>query len=98
MPKRVKYSESDLPGRGSVFLAPLADGRFGVVRVVRTKSEGGYSFAFVVPSCWIGSSAVRPSDHDIRLPLFLTHHSWANQREALWVCTPPPSSFIPAGV
>ncbi len=97
MPRRVKYSESDLPARGSVFLAPLADGRFGVVRVVRTNSQKGYSFAFVVASHWIGSSAIRPSNHEIRLPLFLTHHSWANQREAVWVSTPPPSSFIPVG-
>ena len=98
MSKQVQYREHDLPARGSVFLAPLADGRLGVVRVVRTKSERGCSFAFVVPSCWIGSSAVRPSDHEIRLPLFLTHHTWENQREAIWVSTPPPVSFIPVGV
>ena len=97
MPKRAKYGESDLPAAGSVFVAPLADGRFGVVRVLRTKSQSGYAFAFVVPSSWIGRSAVRPSDSDIRLPLFLTHHSWANRREALWVSTPPPSSFVPVG-
>src|SRR5262245_23974696 len=98
MPKRARCGESDLPRPGSVFLAPLEDGRFGVVRVLRTKSQGGYASAFVVPSSWIGSNPARPADSDIRLPLFLTHHSWANQREALWVGTPPPSSFIPVGV
>ena len=40
---------------------------------------------------------MRPADCEIRRPLFLTHHSWANEREAAWVCTPPPASFIPVG-
>ncbi len=97
MSKRTKYSESDLPCPGSVFLAPLEDGRFGVLRVVRTSSQSGYSFVFVVPSSWIGSTPTRPSDANIRLPLILTHHSWANHREALWVSAPPPPSFIPVG-
>src|SRR5579871_5520527 len=97
MPKAVKYKEEDLPPPGSVFLVPLEDGRFGAVRVLRTKSEGRYACAFVVPSRWIGTSAVRPSDDAIRLPLLLTHHQWANKRDAAWVCTPPPASFIPVG-
>ncbi len=97
MPKWKKFTEKQLPPAGSVFLVPLTDGRFGVVRVLRTKSDGGTPAAFVVPSSWIGNTAVRPSDRDIRLPLFLTHHSWANQREALWVVNLPPPSFIPIG-
>jgi hypothetical protein len=97
MPKTKQFSERDLPRAGSVFLVPLEDGRFGVVRVLRTKSQGGAAAAFVVPSSWIGNTAARPSDRDIRLPLFLTHHSWANQLEALWVVNLPPPSFIPVG-
>lgn len=60
-------------------------------------SVDGHAFAFVIPSSWIGSNAARPSDSDIRLPLVLTHHSWANHREAFWVGNPPPASFIPVG-
>jgi len=50
-----------------------------------------------VISSWIGSSAVRPSDDEIRRPLILTHHSWRGKIEALWVGALPPPSFIPAG-
>ncbi len=95
--KRLKYTIDELPRPGSVFITPLSDGRFGVVRVLRRKIGSGYAFAFVVPSSWIGSSPVRPSDRDIRKSLVLTHHSWNEKRAANWVTTPAPESFIPAG-
>ena len=97
MPKRPKCLEADLPHPGSVFLAPLSDGKFGVLRVLKTKTQSGIASAFVAASPWIGSTPIRPSDHEIRLPLFLTHHSYNGQIAGLWVFTPPPPSFIPLG-
>ena len=48
MAKIRRYKENELPAPGSVFSMPLADGRFGVVRVIRTKVASDYAFAFVV--------------------------------------------------
>lgn len=95
--KYPKYSIDDLPSPGSVFITPLADGRFGIVRVLRRKIGSGHAFAFVVPSSWIGSSPVRPSDKEIRAPLVLTHHAWNGRRDAAWVTTPVPEAYISAG-
>ena len=95
--KLTKYAPNDLPQPGSVFITPLGDGRFGVVRVLRTKVGSGHAFAFVEPSAWIGSSPTRPSDSQIRIPLKLMHHSWSKQRFAQWVFTPPPASFVYVG-
>lgn len=97
MPKSPKYKEDDLPSPGSVFLTPLADGRFGVVRVIRRKVSDGLPAAFIVPSSWIGISPARPSDSEILYPLILTHHGWKGERDAHWVGSPPPDSFIPVG-
>jgi len=95
MAKIRRYKENELPTPGSVFSMPLADGRFGVVRVVRTKVASDYAFAYVVASDWIGAAPVRPSSKEIRQQLRLTHHKWGDQACGHWVAVPPPASFTP---
>ena len=104
MPKQKRFTESELPRPGNVFLTPLADGRYGVVRVIRTMTGSGYAFAYVVPSSWIGDCPVRPSDAEIRQPLLNTRGSRIpsylkrdGEQDACWVCSPPPPSFLPVG-
>lgn len=97
MRKSNKYTESELPPLGSVFLAPLRDGKFTAIRVIRSKTDGGYASVFAALSSWIGRNATRPSDSEIRKTLVLTHHSWKNTKAAQWVSTPLPSSFVSAG-
>lgn len=104
-PKAVKYSEADLPAPGSVYLMPLEDGRYGVVRVLRrrlakdptTNSKHEVAMVLVAPSSWVGANPARPSDEEISQVLTLTHHSWKNARQMRWTVEPPPASFVPVG-
>lgn len=86
-----------MPSRGSVFITRLQDGRYGAVTVLDRKIESGYCVVFVAPSTWIGSAPDRPTDTELRHPLILTHHSWEKVPAGVWVSTPPPESFAPAG-
>lgn len=97
MAKPKKHTEAEMPSPGSIFIAPLQDGRFGAVLVLDRKIESGYCIVFVAPSTWIGSQPVRPSDSALRKPLILTHHSFQSAEAGVWTMTPPPASFIFAG-
>jgi hypothetical protein len=98
MPKPTRYKEGDLPPPGSVFIAPLADGRFGAVRVLERSTKRGDAYARIVSSSWIGDTPVRPSDSVLRQSLVLNHHSHQNAHNANWVNSPPPPFLIPAGI
>lgn len=97
MAKYVKYTEAQLPCQGDVFVTRLQDGRYGAVTVLDRKKESGYCAVFVAPSSWIGSTPDRPTDAELRNLLILTHHSWQKVPAGVWVFTPPPESFTPAG-
>lgn len=94
--KRRKYTAEQLPAVGSVFLVPLADGRYGAVRVLQHNTERPKDVnVYAVASTWIGASATRPDDAELRPSLSLTHHAWKGMPQALWIAEPPPASFLP---
>lgn len=97
MSKPRKYTEAEMPSPGSVFLAPLGDGRFGAIVVLARKTECGYCMVYLAPSPWIGATAVRPSKDELLKPLILNHHSWEKVEAGAWTAFPPPDSFISTG-
>ena len=100
-------TEEDLPAPGSVFLFPLEDGQYSIARVVRRitrvnpttstpKRQKVNAMVLVVTSSWVGQAAQTPSMQEIRDALYLTHHSWQNALQAVWIEDLPPPQFIPA--
>ncbi len=91
-----------LPVEGAAFAVPLEDGRFSVCRVIRVTTsdeakEHGEESVLVACSAWIGDAVPDAQDPALRPILRLTHHSWDNRPEVLWVSDPPPDNFIPIG-
>jgi hypothetical protein len=97
MAKLQKYTEAEMPPPGSVFITPLADGRYGAVLVTNRRMKDGMCHVFVTPATWIGSDSTRPPDSELRQPVTLTHHSWNGTIAGLWVFSPPPASFVASG-
>ncbi len=92
-----------LPEPGAAFLMPLADGRFGVCRVLRTRTpaerkEHGSPCVLATCAPWIGTAVPDLADPRLREILTLTHHSYSGGPELLWVSDPPPDSYRPIGV
>ena len=84
------------------FAVPLDDGRFGVCRVIRKTTsdevkEFGDESVLLACYAWIGDELPDSQDPALRPILHLTHHSWNNRPELLWVSDPPPDHFIPVG-
>ena len=94
--------KTPLPVEGAAFAVPLEDGRFGACRVIRGTTsdeaeEHGAESVLVASSAWIGDAVPNSQDPDLRPVLTLTHHSWDNKPEILWISDPPPDDFIPIG-
>jgi hypothetical protein len=99
---RRKKQPVSLPAEGVAFAVPLEDDRFGACRVIRgstgdeAKAHGTYHI-LVACSAWIGESIPDAQDPALRPILYLTHHSWDNKPEILWISDPVPDDFIPIG-
>src|SRR3954465_8985125 len=99
----VRKKRPQLPTAGTAFAFPLGDGRFSVCRVLldatseRSKQWGSGDMVLVACSSWIGQEIPRAEDPALRPILYLTHHSWDNKPNALWVWEGPPQHFIPIG-
>jgi hypothetical protein len=98
--QRTIHSITDFPAPGTVLLFPLVDGRFGACRVLRVAipEHNDSPQALVALTEWVGSRPP-PLDHaSLRKILHLTHHSWSDQPEIIWVGEPPPRDFRVLGV
>jgi len=98
MAKKLKQ----LPADGDAFAFQFDDGRYGVCRVLRSATslevkQNGENCVLVACSSWIGDVLPDIGDKALRPILHLTHHSWDNQPEMLWVSDPPPKAFMPIG-
>lgn len=92
-----------LPPAGAAFAVPLENGRFGVCRVIRTATAEetklhGEEAVLLACSAWMGAAVPAVDDPALRPILYLTHHSWKNKPEILWVSKPPPDDFISIGM
>jgi hypothetical protein len=99
---RRKRNKLPLPPAGAAFAVPLADGRFGVCRVLRQNTaeelkRHGADCRLVAGSAWIGDRVPDVRHPMLRPILHLTHHAWKNRPQMLWVSDPPPEDFIPLG-
>ena len=95
-------TSKQLPAKGTAFAVPLEDGRFGACRVIRRASsreakEHGLDCILVACSAWIGDVVPEVQDSALRSILYLTHHSWDNEPQLLWISEPPPDDFIEIG-
>ena len=98
MARRKKLTLEDYPKPGAVFAMPLADGRTGICRVLRVElNENRKPHALIAASDWIGAKLPPIDDPAIRHTLVLTHHSWNEEPEVLWVGEPPPPKFLKIG-
>lgn len=93
-----KSAKSILPNPGDAFLMPLADGRFGICRILRRTESGdetGLSapHVLVIASAWIENDAPDMNDPRLREPLILTHHMHNHQPELFWTNDPLPETF-----
>jgi hypothetical protein len=82
---------------GDIFVMPLADGRFGACRVVRVRKDKHSRRALVYASAWVGTAPPDLAEPLLRRILVLTHHSWKNEPEILWVDAPVPGDFTRLG-
>jgi hypothetical protein len=99
MRRRPKYTAADFPPPGTVLTFPLADGRHGACRVLRVgQALGDAVYALAVLTEYIHDRTPTLRDSGIRKILHLTHHSWSNRPEILWIGEPPPETFRPIGI
>ena len=92
-----KLDAVTLPSLGSIFLMPLADGRYGACRVIR------HGFiepprALVVVSRWIGAVAPAMDEPLLQEPLILNYHSWKDHVAAFYAFDDVPGDFRLLGV
>jgi hypothetical protein len=92
-----------LPNPGEAFAMPLADGRFGVCRVLRSGPTEdpdalGAGCVLVGATAWIGTAPPDPADPQLRSLLVLKHHGWGRHLQILWCGEPPPATFRRLGV
>jgi hypothetical protein len=95
--RRPTYTATDFPEPGTVFIAPMADGRLCAGRVLRSEFEGGAHAALVVASTWIGDSEPPLSEPKLREMALLTHHSWDGKPNIFWTWHLMPSDFRAIG-
>lgn len=102
--RRRRWKAGDLPDAGSTYLMPLANGRYGVCRVLRRATEEevktrlGKPAVVVAPSTWIGDDRPSLDEPSLREVLILTHHAHKGRPELIWVSEPPPPEFLPIGL
>jgi hypothetical protein len=89
------------PKPGNVFRFPLGDGRFGACRVIREMNkkevkEFGGECLLVAACSWIGSENDELCEGNSRPVLHLSHHSWNDKIEVVWIPRDNriPKSFI----
>jgi hypothetical protein len=58
---------------GTIILLPLADGRFGAVRYIRTTPDGFLIGAIIVATTWIGGAPPSADDPKLKEVLMLTY-------------------------
>jgi hypothetical protein len=98
--KRVKSGNrrGSLPKPGDAFLVPLADGRFGLCRVLRRlppegqEKKGDLRKVLVAGSPWIGDEPPDLDDPRLREILEIKYQG-VESRQLYWVASPPPDSF-----
>jgi hypothetical protein len=97
--KRVsRRSSPSLPVRGDTFVMPLADGRLGACRVLRSAEAHEDNFTepdslLVAATPWIGTESPDLGEPLLRSILVLNHHNWDNSALLHWVSGPPPKTF-----
>jgi len=90
-------ASSALPLPGTLFAVPLADGRYGMARVLAHDAEA----ALLAVTPWIGTEpelAGAFNDPRAKQVLSLTHHEWSGTPQVLWVTGAPPKTWRPLGV
>ena len=101
MAKRTRKRQREPLTVGDVFIVPLADGRFGAVRVIRPRSTND-PFAddpdlrVVAATHYIAAAKPTIDDPALRQLLTLTHHFHTGRKQdlcALWLFGPPPAEF-----
>jgi hypothetical protein len=98
-----KKKTLDLPSAGTAFAFPLGDGRFSVCRVLvdtasdRSKARSA-THILVACSTWIGDKIPLADEPALRPILHLTHHSWDNRPNVLWISEGVPPHLIPIGM
>jgi hypothetical protein len=89
---------SDGPAVGDVYLMSLADGRYGVCRVIGEQTQKRKRYFLVVASPWIGRNAPALTDPRLRKVFKPTHHSWKGEPAILWVDAAVPPEFRKIGM
>ena len=87
-----------LPVAGTLFAVPLADGRYGMARVL---AHDGVEAALLAVTPWIGAEkdlGAALQDPRAKQVLSLTHHEWRGAPQLLWVTGSPPDTWRPMGV
>jgi hypothetical protein len=96
--RRPKYTAADFPAPGSVFVAPLPDGRLCAGRVLRSELEGGAHAVLLAASAWIGDKEPRLTDGALRETAVLTHHACQSRQNIFWSWELMPADFRIIGV
>ena len=97
--KRPKYKAEDFPEPGSVFVAPMKDGRLTAGRVLRREHEGGAMAVLLAGSPWIGNAPPPLDLPQLRETLEFTHHGygnpnrWGERTNLLWSWYLMPEDF-----
>jgi hypothetical protein len=89
--------QSDIPTwqqPGAVFAILLEDGRHGACRVLRRDKQGR---VLVAGTPWIGTAPPDLDEPQLREILYLTHHSWQDHPDLVWINGPPPAEFTYLG-
>jgi hypothetical protein len=97
MAKKPKHKLEEFPEPGSVFVAPMANGRFCAGRVLRRQFSGGANAAMIAATPWIGNAAPAIDLPVLKEILVLNHHAWKDQPEILWVGELMPPEFTIIG-
>ncbi len=98
-----RKKKPSLPPVGAAFAVPLEDGRYSVCRVLTNNSDKHATTckddAVLVAGChWVGPQVPGADDPALRPLLYLTHHSWKNTPNMVWVSEEPPPELIPIGI
>jgi hypothetical protein len=98
-----KKQKGSLPTEGTAFAVPLADSRYSVCRVLLDASHEqsrrwGTGTILVAGSAWIGEKVPEAGEPKLLPILQLSHHSWRDKPNILWVSDQPPDDFIPIGI
>jgi hypothetical protein len=96
--RRPKYTAADFPEPGSVFVAPLPDGRLCAGRLLRSEFEGGAHAVLLASTAWIGDQDPPLSESKLRETAVLTHHAYKSVPNIFWSWDLMPTNFRVIGV